>query len=151
MPRICDTIPLNFCVPCARFTWHNCPETPVCLMPGLRDNYSPKTSLYRVPGLHDTIAHNVCLPCVRFTWQYFPSDVCVPWARLTWRYCRKTSVWRVRDLRDNISPKASLCCEPGKRDKIALKRLFAVCQIYVTILPLQHVGTVWQVYMTQLP
>jgi len=45
----------------------------------------------------------------------------------------------------------SLYRVPGLRDTIALKRLFAVCQIYVTIFPLKRVRAVCLVYMTQLP
>jgi len=45
------------------------------------------------------------------------------------RHCRQV-------IRDNISRKTSLRRVPGLRDKISLKRLCAVGQIYVTILPL---------------
>jgi len=45
------------------------------------------------------------------------------------RHCRQV-------LRDNISPTTSLCRVPDLREKISLKRLCAVGQIYVTILPL---------------
>jgi len=40
---------------------------------------------------------------------------------------------------------------PSLRDTIALKRLFAVCQIYVIIFPLNCLCAVCQVYVTQLP
>jgi len=39
----------------------------------------------------------------------------------------------VADLRDNIFAKTSLDRVPGLRGTIALKRLFAVCQAYITI------------------
>ena len=51
---------------------------------------------------------------------------------------------------DNISPKTSLYRVPGLRDTIALKRLCAVCQIYVTIFPLKCLCAVCQVSMKQL-
>jgi len=38
-------------------------------------------------------------------------------------------------LRDNISTKTPLYSEQGLRDTIALKRLCAVCQVYMTQLP----------------
>jgi len=42
-------------------------------------------------------------------------------------------------------------CVLGLRDTIALKYLLAVSQIFVTIFPLTSLGPVCQVYMTQLP
>jgi len=64
-----------------------------------------------------------------------PQNVCIPCARLS----------------DNASSKMSLHRVPGLRDTITLKRLCAVCQVYVTIFPLQRLFAVCQIYVTQLP
>ena len=58
---------------------------------------------------------------------------------------------RVPDLRDNISPETSLYLVPSLHDTIALKRLFAVCQIYVTIFLAKRLCNVSKGYVTQLP
>ena len=54
------------------------------------------------------------------------------------------------DLRDNISHKTSLYRVPGLHDTIALKRLFAVCQIYVAIFPLKRLCIVCHAFVTQI-
>jgi len=69
-------------------------------MPGLPDNYSPETSLYRVPGLHGPIAFKrlytvwqiyVTIIPLKRLWTVcqvsvaqLPWDVCVPCAYFTW-------------------------------------------------------------------
>ena len=87
MMRLCTVcqafatqLPWNVCVPCARFTWqyylynvllpcarfasHNCPKTSLCLVLDSRYNISPKTSFYRVQGLHHTNAlKRLCTVC----------------------------------------------------------------------------------------
>jgi len=57
----------------------------------------------------------------------------------------------VADFRHNISCKTSVYRDHGLRDKNALKRLCAVCQIHVTIFPLKRLCGVFQVSMKQLP
>jgi len=62
----------------------------------------------------------------------------------------KSSLYCVPGLCDNISPKSPLYRVPGLRDQIALKRQFAMCQIYVTIFPEKRLFTVcgfmWQYF-----
>ena len=156
----------NVCVPCARFAWHNCPNTFVCRVPGLRDNISPKPSLHRVPGLRDTDTLNICVPCPRFAWHNCPKmSVCMCQIEVKlfpikclFTVCqvyvtrlRKTSVCRVPDLRADISPKTSLHLEPGLRDTFALKLLCAVWQISLTIFLAKRLCDVSNCYVTQLP
>jgi len=106
--------------------------------------YFPKTSLYSVPGFHDTIAVKhlctvflifvtifplkrlcaVCQVCMR----QLPSNVCLPCARFTWQYF----------------PQRSLFAVPSLDDTVALKRLFSVCQIYITIFTLICLCTLCQ-------
>jgi len=85
-----------------------------------RYNISPKTSFYRVQGLHHTNAlKRLCTVCQVYVTQL-----------------SQTSMRRVPDLRDNISPKTSLYRGAGLHDTTALKGLCAVCHIYVTVFPL---------------
>ena len=94
-------------------------------MPGFRDNFSPITSLYRVPGLCDTIAlKRQCVVCQIY--------VTIFTIKRLWTVCLVSMtklpskcLCRVPDLRDNISPIMSLYRVPGLRDTIALKRLCA--------------------------
>ena len=152
-------------------------------MRDLRDNITPKASLYHAPGLRDTIAleplfavcqiyvtifplkrhctvcqvylrklpQNVCLTWARFPWQYFSWNVPVPCARLSWHNCPKTSECHTPDFCDNIPSKTSLHRVPGLPFTIALKHLFAVCQVFLTIFPLTRSFLVCEVSMTQLP
>ena len=85
------------------------------------------------------------MPCARFLWQYFPWNVPVPCARLSWPNWPKTSVCRVPVFHDNISTKSSVYSDPGLHDTMGLKRLFVVCQIFVTIFPIKRLCTVCQV------
>ena len=82
--------PYNMSVPCGKFTWHNCLKTSLCHVPVLRDNISPNSSRYLVPGFRDTIALKrlcpVCQCCVRI----FP---------------RKRSLYCEQGLRDTIALK----------------------------------------------
>ena len=146
-------LPLKPLALCAMVTWDNCAKTSktsVCHVPVLRDNISPKRSLYRVPCLHATVHENVCVPCGRFSSQYFLQNVCIPWPWVTWQKCPETSVCCVPDSRDNISPKTSLWRVSGFHETIALQHLFAVCQINETITHAKRLYTVCQDCVTQL-
>jgi len=107
----CDTIPLHVCVPC----------------PDLRDNNSPKTSLYRVPGINDINALKSLFAVCQIDETIFPLKRPVPCAWVPSHNCLKTSVCRV----------------PGLHDTIALKRLYTMCQIFVRIFPLYLLCTLF--------
>ena len=54
------------------------------------------------------------------------------------------------NLRDNIFPETSLHSVPWSHDTITLKRLCAVCPVYMKRLPLKRLCIVCQVYLTKL-
>jgi len=106
-------------------------------VPVLRDNITPRTSLYRVPGWHDTIAlKHLCA-----AWQIYVTilpvkrlytvsmgyvtkmlwNVCVPCARFTWQYFPlNVSVPCARFTWHNCT-KTSVCRVPDFCDCISPK------------------------------